>query len=175
MLDFQDRPSERLRTASQIARIINNHHDFFAPARPVDSPVSIVLSLETMTLQERGKSADYPGRDSNAHLLAALGFYETLKELGREVNIKHIHDFNWNTGSGGPQTAILPHVTALIPEQVKNIENFVRNGNRLIVTGLTGMFDENATCMPLAIQVHAGKTQKTAKLDFSCTEVRAEK
>jgi hypothetical protein len=37
------------------------------------------------------------------------------------------------------------------------------------------VFLENATCMPLAIQVHAGKTQKAAKLDFSCTEVRAEK
>jgi hypothetical protein len=37
------------------------------------------------------------------------------------------------------------------------------------------VFLENATCMPLAIRVHAGKTQKTAKLDFSCTEVRAEK
>src|SRR5271163_2506758 len=37
------------------------------------------------------------------------------------------------------------------------------------------VFLEGAMCMPLAIQVHAGKTQKTAKLDFSCTEVRAEK
>ena len=37
------------------------------------------------------------------------------------------------------------------------------------------VFLEGATCMPLAIQVHAGKTQKTAKLEFSCTEARAEK
>jgi hypothetical protein len=37
------------------------------------------------------------------------------------------------------------------------------------------VFLENATCMPLAIQVHAGKTQKAARLDFSCTEVRADK
>jgi hypothetical protein len=37
------------------------------------------------------------------------------------------------------------------------------------------VFLEGAMCMPLAIQVHAGKTQKTAKLDLSCTEVRAEK
>jgi hypothetical protein len=37
------------------------------------------------------------------------------------------------------------------------------------------VFLEAAMCMPLAIQVHAGKTQKTAKLEFSCTEVRAEK
>ena len=37
------------------------------------------------------------------------------------------------------------------------------------------VFLEGAMCMPLAIQVHAGKTEKSARLDFSCTEVRAEK
>ena len=35
------------------------------------------------------------------------------------------------------------------------------------------IFLEAATCMPLSIIVHAGKTEKTARLDFSCTEVRA--
>ena len=29
---------------------------------------------------------------------------------------------------------------------------------------------EGATCMPLVIDVHAGKTSKTATLDFSCKE-----
>ncbi len=35
------------------------------------------------------------------------------------------------------------------------------------------VFLENATCAPLAVDVHAGKTQKQVKLDFSCTEVHA--
>jgi hypothetical protein len=35
------------------------------------------------------------------------------------------------------------------------------------------VFLESATCMPLAVNVHAGKTEKSIKLDFSCTEVRA--
>jgi hypothetical protein len=35
------------------------------------------------------------------------------------------------------------------------------------------VFLEGATCMPLAIQVHAGKTEKSAKLDFHCTETVA--
>jgi hypothetical protein len=35
------------------------------------------------------------------------------------------------------------------------------------------VFLEAATCMPLVIDVHAGKTEKTAKLDFQCTEERA--
>jgi hypothetical protein len=32
---------------------------------------------------------------------------------------------------------------------------------------------ESATCMPLAISVHAGRTEKSVKLDFSCTEAHA--
>jgi hypothetical protein len=32
------------------------------------------------------------------------------------------------------------------------------------------LFLDSATCMPLAIDIHAGKTQKTAKLDFACKE-----
>jgi hypothetical protein len=32
---------------------------------------------------------------------------------------------------------------------------------------------DQATCMPLSIAVHAGRTQKTATLDFSCSETRA--
>ncbi|HYA72001.1 MAG TPA: hypothetical protein VEF36_02475 [Roseiarcus sp.] len=31
-------------------------------------------------------------------------------------------------------------------------------------------FLEGATCMPLAIEVRAGKSEKTAKLDFQCKE-----
>jgi hypothetical protein len=34
---------------------------------------------------------------------------------------------------------------------------------------------ENATCAPLTIVVHAGKTEKQTQLDFTCTEVRASK
>jgi hypothetical protein len=35
------------------------------------------------------------------------------------------------------------------------------------------VFLENATCAPLSVTVHAGKTQKSVKLDFSCAEVHA--
>ncbi len=37
------------------------------------------------------------------------------------------------------------------------------------------VFLESATCAPLAVDVHAGKTQKQVKLDFSCTEAHASK
>jgi hypothetical protein len=37
------------------------------------------------------------------------------------------------------------------------------------------LFLDGATCMPLAIQVHAAKSEKSAKLDFHCTETAAPK
>lgn len=35
------------------------------------------------------------------------------------------------------------------------------------------VFLEGGTCMPLKVDVHAGKTQKSVSLAFSCAEVRA--
>ena len=37
------------------------------------------------------------------------------------------------------------------------------------------VFLEGATCMPLTIEVHAGRSVKSAKLDFSCETVSAPK
>ena len=36
-----------------------------------------------------------------------------------------------------------------------------------------GGLSQSATCMPLSIAVHAGKTEKLVNLDFSCAEVHA--
>ncbi len=37
------------------------------------------------------------------------------------------------------------------------------------------VFLEIATCAPLAVKVHTGRTEKQIKLDFSCTEAQASK
>ena len=44
---------------------------------------------------------------------------------------------------------ILPHLTAVSAEQARRFETFVRNGNTLLVTGLTGLFDPQASAWPL--------------------------
>ena len=149
LLDFQGRAGERFDAAREIASVLERHAPLFRGARPVEAPVTIILSLETMTLQERYRVEDFPARDRNAHVLAALGFYQALAELGLPARLKEIHDFDWRAASPAPRLAILPHVTALSATQARDIETFVRNGNTVLVTGLTGLYDEEARFWPL--------------------------
>lgn len=148
LLDFNGRTSDRFDAASDIARVLERNASFFDKARPVESPVTIILSLETMTLQERFASNDSPARGRDAHVLEALGLYQALNELGIPARLKHIDDFDWRDASQPPRLVILPHVTALTAAQARNIETFVRGGNTLLVTGLTGFYDNEARFLP---------------------------
>src|ERR1044071_8188340 len=124
LLDFQGRKSERFDVASDIARVLERHASFFDKARPTESPVTIILSLETMTLQERFASNDSPARGRDAHVLEALGVYQALNELGLPVHLKYIDDFDWRDTSQPPRLVILPHASALTAEQALKVEAF---------------------------------------------------
>ncbi len=166
LLDFQQRPSERLREVSKIAAALEKNASFFAAAHPLAPRVSVVLSLETMTLQDNYKWTDSPGRSPRAHLLAALGVYQSLLELGVPTAVELAHAYDWRASSTAPRVAILPHVTAISLEQAKAIEAFVQNGNTLLVTGLTGLFDPEARAWPL------GRSPLEAVLGARLREVR---
>ncbi|KPK88206.1 MAG: hypothetical protein AMS27_00165 [Bacteroides sp. SM23_62_1] len=144
MLDYQGNPSERLIEAGRIASVMNENKDFFGGARPVSSSVTIILSPETMLVENRQDHfKDIPGRTSNAHILSALAYYETLTELGMSPQIKQANDFNWSGKRSKKQVVILPNMTCIPSQLVHELETFVSNGNKLIISGLTGYFDES--------------------------------
>ncbi len=150
MLDFDQQPSVRLATAAQIARTLDEHASFFDQARPVESPVTVILSLETMTSQQHYAMTDYPGRGANAHVLEALGCYSALARLGVPPRVKHFDDYDWAARGATPRMAILPDVRAMTEAQIRQLESFVANGNTLLITGLTGFYDPHAKAWPLA-------------------------
>ena len=150
LLDFQQRPSLRLQTASKIAEVLEANRSFFDKSTPVRPDVTLVLSLETMTLEANFAHSDEPGRDRNAQVLETLGLYQALAESGVPPRIKHFDDVPWDQPEAGHRTVILPDVRALSLEQLDKLEKFVRNGNTLIVTGLTGLYDPYVKAWPLA-------------------------
>jgi len=149
LLDFQGLPSERLRTAAAIANVVNQHQSFFSQARPYHSPITILLSLDTMNFEEVFDADDDPARSRNAHILSALGFYEALSRLGPPPDIKYFNDYDWNKETKQPRVAILPDARVLTEVQIHSLHAFIEHGNTLLITGLTGFYGPHATAWSL--------------------------
>jgi beta-galactosidase len=142
MLDFQGKASDRLEMASEIAKTIEKEKDFFAGAKPLERKVIILLSPEsTLILARKAAKDGLAGRSANAHILSALAYYQALSELGIPCVFKNSDDFDWENKTGC--LAIFPDAVAVPLQVVKRAETFVANGNKLIIDGLTGYFDEN--------------------------------
>jgi beta-galactosidase len=142
MLDFQGNPSDRLETASRIGLTINRENKFFIGAKPLERKVVILLSPEsTLILARKAAKDGLAGRSANAHILSALAYYQALSELGIPAIFKYTDDFDWENKTGC--LAIFPNAVAVPQRVVKRAETFVANGNKLIIDGLTGYFDEN--------------------------------
>ncbi len=150
MLDFQQRPGRNLLAAANITRVIAAHQDFFAGAKPVESPVTIILSLETMNFEAVYHHNDDAARDSDAHFFEALGFYKALSTFGPPPRVKHFDDYDWTATTPQRRIAILPDVRELTGPQTRVLEQFVEHGNTLLISGLTGFYGPHALAMPLA-------------------------
>jgi beta-galactosidase len=150
MLDFQQKPSEKLKTASAIARVLDAHQDFFTGSRPAPAPVTVVLSLGTMTYEEVFQDPDDPARQSDAHLLSVLGFYEALAEIGPPPQVKYFDDYAWTGRTASPRIVILADARELTKDQIESLNTFVANGNILLISGLTGFYGPHAIAWPLA-------------------------
>jgi beta-galactosidase len=150
LLDFQEHPSDRMQTASAIATMIDRHKGFFLTASTQQAPVTLILSLDTMTLEARFAKSDYPGRDMQAQVIETLGLYKAIAGMGAPPAIKHFDDFDWRSRTPVPRTAILPDVRALTTHQIDELSAFTSNGNTLVVTGLTGFYDPHVLAWPLA-------------------------
>lgn len=164
MLDFQGQPSDRLKAVGEITKLINRNAQLFENARPVESPITILLSLETMTIEEHtqgygGTQFAFPQvatllkapphRSEEGHVMAVLAFYQALTEMGIPVHLKHMHDYDWQGKHARPQLAILPHVSVLTKAQADDLHAFVNNGNSLLLTDFTGFYDERWGFWPL--------------------------
>jgi beta-galactosidase len=158
MLDFAQQPSDRLDTAAHIAAIVDRESAFFSTAKPLSTPVTIILSLQTMTFEEVFHQEDDPAyhrkedpaRGSNAHFLEAAGFYQALSSLGVPPNVKQFDDYDWKAVTPERRIAILPDMREMSLAQIDSLKAFVEHGNVLLISGLSGFYGPHAKAWPLA-------------------------
>lgn len=148
MVTFQNEPTDRLTMSGNVAKVLLEENDFFGKAKTVKSDVNLIYSPESMIIfSEKTISSqfdeDIPGRGKGAHIKSILSYYETLLELGISSSVKQMDHFDWEAKTNKPRVAILANMLSIPAEFKDKLYTFVENGNKLIVTGLSGFYDEN--------------------------------
>ena len=148
MVTFQNEPTDRLTMSGNVAKVLLEENDFFKKAKTVKSDVNLIYSPESMIIfSEKTMSSqfdeDIPGRGKGAHIKSILSYYETLLELGISSSVKQMDHFDWEAKTNKPRVAILANMLSIPAEFKDKLYTFVENGNKLIVTGLSGFYDEN--------------------------------
>ncbi len=137
LLDFQNEPTDRLNMAINIAGCLNQDSVFFNKAKPLESNVSILLNRESSLIYARKKQGE-------EHIEAVMSCYQALAEKGISVKLEQTQDFPWAKSSG--KAVILPSMITIPDILVDSIKTFLRHGNKLIVLGPTGYYNEKEDC-----------------------------
>jgi beta-galactosidase len=146
MLDFQDKPSDRLIAASEVIKVIESKPDLFANAREVESGVNLIYIRESLWAEKKmatPSSPRYEAREEGGVMKSMLGYFETLSELGINCNIKEFSEFDFSKDNFAGQVIILAHQISVPSRYATILESFVSKGGKLIVDGMTGFFDED--------------------------------
>ncbi len=145
LLDFQDQPSDRMTMAAEVAKTIQQHGELFANAKKVDPDISVLYARESLWAESKmtGRGGPYEGRNPGGVMKSALGYFEALSEMGVSPNLKALDEFNFSKNNYSGESIILAHQISMPGNYADSLQNFVLNGGKLIVDGLTAFFDEN--------------------------------
>lgn len=146
MLDFQDQPSDRLKAAAKVIKVIDSKPELFANAREVESGINLLYIRQSLWAEKKmalPSQQNYEGRLEGGVMKSVMGYFETLSEMGVNCNIKEFGEFDFSKEDYTGVTIILAHQISVPSSYAPLLENFVSKGGKLIVDGLTGFFDDN--------------------------------
>lgn len=148
LLDFQNKPSDRMLAAAEAAKVVRSNKELFDKAVPYESNVTILYNNESLWVQKINynnmKDNENEGRSKAAIMKSIASAYASICSQGVVPQIRQMAFYDWSDPQG--KTVILPDMICIPSSYVPVLEDFVRNGGRLVVTGLTGYYDEHMRC-----------------------------
>ncbi len=146
LLEFTGDPSERMQAAAQTISEITEHKAFFDAAEPEKSEVAILYNKESFWIQSRNaiisNDKENAGRGGGVVAQSMASCYTTLSSMGLSPRVADMDltDFE------GIRYIILPDMVSLTDAQISKLEGFVKKGGVLLLSGMTGYYDENMSC-----------------------------
>lgn len=146
LLDYLGEPSDRMTAASEVIQAVDRHSDFFRNAEPVKSGICLLYSRHSILTAKRNASdtSVLEGRKASAVMKSVVSAYEAVTSSGLMPEIRDIESFCWDAKEY--PVVILADMIAVPSQSVPQIKSYVKNGGKLIATGMTGYFDENMIC-----------------------------
>jgi len=149
LIDYLNRPSDRLKAISQVAKMVEKNKGFFKNAKPYQSNVTLLYNTESLWIQKKNasiiKDNHNEGRMASASMKSLVAAYESIAAQGVIPQVESMASFKWSEGKG--RIAVIPNMVSLPSYYWDNIRTFVKTGGKLIVTGLSGYYDENMYCI----------------------------
>ena len=149
LIDFQDQPSDRLKAAAVVSRVIQDNQVLFTHTSPIKAPIHCLYTRELLWIERRLQrgGTHYDGREIGGVMKSALGYFETLLEMGIPCQLGEISEFDFSQPDYQGVTVILSHQVSLPSPYWQQIGGFVERGGKLIMDGLSAYYDENAHCI----------------------------
>lgn len=146
LLDFQNKPTDRMIAAKDVAEALNRNAALFTKPKEVESGINILYIRQSLWAESNmagGSTQNYEARNKGGVMKSVLSYFEALGEMGINANLKAYEEFDFSKSDYKGQTIILAHQISLPDPFAAELENFVSRGGKLIVDGLTAFFDEN--------------------------------
>lgn len=151
LLDFQNRPTDRMGAISKFTRTIRQHDDLFSKVNTVESGVNLLYIRETLWVENRllepTPKKNIEARNYGASMKSLLAYHETLSGMGVQVNVKEMGEFDFGKEDYTGVSIILAHQISVPSRYWNLLEAFVAKGGQLVVEGMTAFYDENAVSL----------------------------
>ena len=138
MLDFQDKPTDRMIAATKVAETFNKNGALFDKAKEVESGINILYVRESLWSESKmatGSTQNYEARNKGGVMKSALSYFEALGEMGINANLKAFEEFDFSKPDFKGQTIILSHQISVPDTYSQKLESFVAKGGNCWSTG----------------------------------------
>lgn len=148
LLDYTDQPSDRLEMAGRVSESILNHKSLFRDASPVQAKVHLLYNNESYYAEKQSfiYGGDMLGRNPHATILSLMSYYEALVQQGVTPQFHNIDYFSVEERNCAGEVAIVPNLICITQSQWEQLTRFVARGGKLIVSGLSGYYNQYAQC-----------------------------
>ncbi len=146
LLDFQNKASDRMIAASEVAKTIHQNMEMIENFKVIDSDINVLYVRQSLWAESKMVGPgfqSYEARSTGGVMKSALGYFEAITQMGINANFKAFEEFDFTKNDYTGSSIILAHQISLPDSYAVLLEGFVEKGGKLIVDGLTAFFDDN--------------------------------